>query len=269
MPLVLSTHEGKESQGYKYDDRTGVSYEYPTGRYENWIQTGERFVYHTPGHGYSGVGIIGDITASVTPGRLVCKVLDFDPFSGFVSLQDDAGAYYEADKQYWSTGNIYWAQGVRPLSAARFEAIVTRSSAPASSKTPQKRAGHGYASPDVSIEVDKYAMKAAMEHVTAKFPGFVVTQMPKNNPGFDIRVGPQGAEHRFVEVKGTQASEPLFFLTEGERRFSGKEKDRYSLLVITGINLKKQTDTGRHWRDGQIDAAVAELEPSQWRGRLL
>ncbi len=39
MPLVLATAEGKERSGYLYDDRTGVSYEYPN-RYAKLVQTG-------------------------------------------------------------------------------------------------------------------------------------------------------------------------------------------------------------------------------------
>lgn len=269
MPVVLSTNEGKELSGYTYDDRTGVSYEYPGGRYEIWVQTGERFVYHTPGKGYSGVGIVGSITPSATAGRLVCEILDYQPFEDYVPLKDKAGSYHEADMQYWSTGNIYWSQGVRPLSNARFEAIVKQAVERATVKAPPSERNHGYASPDVSTAVDEYAMKAAIGHVASLFPGHTITEMPKNNPGFDIRVGPEGAEVRFVEVKGTQASEPVFFLSEGERKFSRREKSRYSILVITGIDLKGKSDAARHWRDGEVDAGMAELKASQWRGRLL
>jgi Domain of unknown function (DUF3883) len=266
MPVVMSTAEGKEHSGYTYDDRTGVSYEYPAGRYERWIQTGERFVYHKPSVGYSGVGIIGAITPSKTAGRLVCEILDFQAFDAYVPIKDAAGDYYEADTNYWAD-KIYWGQGVRPLSTERFETIVGVQVAGAGGSAPKK--GHGYASPDVSAAVDLYAMKAAMKEVATLFPGELVEQMPKNNPGYDIRVGPSGAEVRFVEVKGTQSSDPVFFLTEGERKFSALEKHRYTLLVITGIDLKASTEAARHRRDGEVNAGMANLEPAQWRGLLL
>lgn len=117
---MLATAHGKARAGYVYDDRTGVSYEYPTGRYENWIMTGERFVYHdpdAPGHsGYIGAGIIGDIHQSGTDGRLVCDILDYVSFPATVPLKDPStGTYFESDPTFWKTGNIYWSQGARPL----------------------------------------------------------------------------------------------------------------------------------------------------------
>ena len=107
------------------------------------------------------------------------------------------GDYYEADTNYWAD-KIYWGQGVRPLSTERFETIVG-----VQVVGPAPKKGHGYASPDVSVAVDLYAMKAAMKEVETQFPGELVEEMSKNNPGYDIRVGPSGAEVRFVEVKGT------------------------------------------------------------------
>ena len=80
VPVVLVTAHGEPRAGYTYDDRTGISYEYPDGRYEAWITTGDRFVYHTPDFGYTGAGVIGEIRSSATAGRLVCDILDHEPW---------------------------------------------------------------------------------------------------------------------------------------------------------------------------------------------
>ena len=40
MPIILYTGEGPSRAGYVYDDRTGVSYEFPD-RYLSMIQPGE------------------------------------------------------------------------------------------------------------------------------------------------------------------------------------------------------------------------------------
>lgn len=47
MPIVLVTVDGAERSGYKYDDRTGILYEYPK-KYDGLIHSGERFVYNKP-----------------------------------------------------------------------------------------------------------------------------------------------------------------------------------------------------------------------------
>ncbi len=267
MPVVLSTAEGEERSGYTYDDRTGVSYEYPAGRYERFITTGERFLYHKPGLGYSGAGIVGTIAPSATLGRLVCEVLDYEPFREYVPIRDETGAYYEADPTFWRE-RIYWGQGVSPLSSERYEAILFRAGV-GPQPVPAVRGRRGYASPDVSAAVDLKAMRVAMLEVAALFPGSVIEEMPKNNPGFDIRIGPRGSEVRFVEVKGTQAGEPSFFLTEGERLFSAREARRYTLLVVVGINLPADTHGSVERRDGEVDSNAADLKPVQWRARLL
>jgi hypothetical protein len=52
MPVVLVEVGGVARSGHLYGDRTGIEYEYPGGRYEAWIQPGERFVYQVPRVGY-------------------------------------------------------------------------------------------------------------------------------------------------------------------------------------------------------------------------
>jgi hypothetical protein len=108
-----------------------------------------------------------------------------------------------------------------------------------------------------------------MGQVASLWPTHPIEQMPRNNPGFDIRVGPAGAENWYYEVKGTQASDPLFFMSEGERKFSLREARRYTLLVVVGIDLRNGTHGSIVRRDGEVGGADVELETAQWRGRLL
>jgi hypothetical protein len=280
VPVVLVTAHGEPRAGYTYDDRTGISYEYPDGRYEPWITTGDRFVYHTPDLGYTGAGVIGEIRSSATAGRLVCDILDYEPWEPPVPLKDVDGQYFEADPRVWTNGRVYWAQGVRRILEDRYDLILAAASAaaPAPAAWVETRGAgrarpaggaRGYASPAVNAAVDAYAMTAAMGHVASLWPTHSIEQMPRNNPGFDIRVGQAGAEDWYYEVKGTQASEPLFFMSEGERKFSLRQASRYTLLVVVGIDLRNGIHASIIRRDGEVGGADVELETAQWRGRLL
>jgi hypothetical protein len=191
--------------------------------------------------------------------------LDYEPFDAVVPITDASGSYYEADPTFWK-GPPYWGQGVRPLSAARMAVIERVAGA---SALPAVGIAKKPASPDASIEVDKYAKRVAMAHVRSAYPGDVVEEMPHNNPGFDIRVGPEDAEVQFVEVKGTQSSEATFFLSEGERKFSEREAARYTFLVVVGINLKGSSHAAIEQRVGAVNGFMAVLEPYKWTGRLV
>lgn len=266
MPVVLTTADGREQAGYTYDDRTGVSYEYPAGKYEHYIAEGEPFVYHKQGIGYVGSGVIGSISPSATAGRLVCRVLDYRPFSVPVPIKNPQGSYYEADRRFWSTGNVYWAQGVRPLSTEQLENIVRTPPSDDDSVPPALGA---YASPDTALAVDRYAMDAALAWCRTEWPGVEVQRMPHNNPGYDIRIGVIDAVVCLVEVKGTQSREPLFWLSEGERIFSETHADRYRLIVVTGIAVAQQSHIGIQVHRGALGGEGVELQPAQWRGRLV
>jgi Domain of unknown function (DUF3883) len=85
--------------------------------------------------------------------------------------------------------------------------------------------------------------------------------------GVDIWVGPPESALHYAEVKGTTASEPTFFISEGERKFAEHHQSEFSLVVTTGIDLKRTRHDAVHRRDGAVDV-VAELEPYQWRGIL-
>src|SRR5688500_9112137 len=101
MPLVFAENEATES-GISYDDRTGISYQYPA-RYRRVIQPGERFVYYRGRRSksgsripqvYFGCGVVGDI--SPDEGRFLCEVLDYKPFAVPISFKDANGNYFES-----------------------------------------------------------------------------------------------------------------------------------------------------------------------------
>jgi hypothetical protein len=102
----------------------------------------------------------------------------------------------------------------------------------------------------------------------AEFPVGDVIEMPPNNPGFDVRVGTIEDPALYVEVKGTQSSDPVFFLSEGERQFSIRNESRYRLLVVTGIDLKAGKHGDIEAISGEIDISRASLKPTQWRAQI-
>lgn len=265
MPVVLVEVGGVARSGHLYGDRTGVEYEYPAGRYESWIQRGDRFVYQVPRVGYVGCGIIGEIRQSSTVGRLVCNVLSVRLFEDPVSLKNGAGSYYEADPTYWKD-KVYWGQGVRPLSDRHFDAIVAAASV---SLTPDPDSvAPSHADSKTAQKVEKISVAAAVTAMQDRF-GAPVHVMPHNNPAFDLRVGPEASPIRFVEVKGTQSAAPVFFMSDGEREFSIHNSARYTLIVVSGVDVDAGTNASISTRDGALTGDDVEMRPSQWRGRLL
>jgi hypothetical protein len=265
MPVVLVEVGGIARSGHLYGDRTGIEYEYPAGRYESRITTGDRFVYQVPRVGYVGSGIIGEITASASAGRLVCEVHSVRFFDEPVGLKDRKGNYFEADPTYWRD-KVYWGQGVRPLSDERFDAIMAAAgSAPIPDPDPT---APSYADNESAKEVEELSVKAAVAAMAERFESQIQV-MPHANPGFDLRVGPENAPIRFVEVKGTQSAEPVFFMSEGERLFSIRNSAKYSLVVVAGIDVDAGTYTTLMTRDGALAGDGVDLRPTQWRGRLV
>lgn len=222
-------------------------------------------MYQKPGKGYIGCGVIGEIRASNQPGRLICDVLSVRMFQEPVPLKDDEGTYYEADPTYWKD-KVYWGQGVRPLADKRFDAIVTAAGEPLGSDPDP--ASSSYADPATALAVENYSVAVAVSAMADRF-GEKPTVMPRNNPGFDLRVGQEEAAVRYVEVKGTQMAEPVFFMSDGERQFSVRHADLYTLVVVSGIDLTAGTHAAVSVRDGAVEGDDVELRPSQWRGRLL
>ncbi len=128
-------------------------------------------------------------------------------------------------------------------------------------------ASYPFATPEDSALVDEIGMSIAMDVVRDRFPGLKVTEQPHNDPGFDILVGTKTQPTRYVEVKSTRASEPVFNMSEGERRFSHANASAYSLLFVTGVDIGSRTHGSIRWSDGAIDDEAFQLRPLQWRGR--
>ena len=120
MPLVLTINESTAS-GHKYNDKLGVSYEYPT-IYRNVIQTGEHFIYYRGSRGrhderitpaYLGTGVIGKISASqLVSDCLVCEVVDFEPFPIALPFKDSADRPFEPGGE---AGGRFYQKGVRKI----------------------------------------------------------------------------------------------------------------------------------------------------------
>ena len=126
MPLVFAENEETES-GITYQDRTGISYQYPRA-YRRMISPGERFVYYRGrrkrGGGrapqvYFGIGVVGKVSAEQA-GRFVCEVLDYEPFSAPVPFKDSTGAYFETG----ANRPGYFQPGVRRISVSDFQRIL-------------------------------------------------------------------------------------------------------------------------------------------------
>ena len=91
--------------------------------------------------------------------------------------------------------------------------------------------------------------------------------MPHNNPGYDVRVS-QGAEMvRYIEVKGADAAEPHFFLSEGERRFAALHADHSSLWIYFDMDLTAGT-ARRCEHEGPIGPPAVNLEAIQYAGLM-
>jgi hypothetical protein len=275
VSLIFASNEETES-GLTYDDRTGVSYEFPK-MYQRLILPGTRFIYYRGrrrvGGGrqdqvYFGVGLVGTVGESAaSPGRLSCEVLDYIPFLDPVPFRSADGSYLEPD----GTRKGFFQRGVRSIGDKEFERIlalgVGESSIPPGDQSDPGRNGGAYGSRETALAVDRYAMSVAEDVLRRLFMQHEIVAQPHNNPGFDVRVGTEGEVVRYVEVKGTQLIRPLFFLTEGERRFSLDNSDKYSLIVVSHIDL----DGGTHetWiHHGSLEQDAFELRPVQWRGRF-
>jgi hypothetical protein len=263
MPLVFFSSEGAERSGYRYADRTGVSYEFPDA-YLARIRPGVPFVYHLAVRGYTGAGIVGPIRPSAQLGRSVCEILDYRGFDNDVPLKRPDGYYYEADPDAGKV-NVYWAQGVRSISVAQFESIVAASL----SKEAPLRPG-AYASAIDAKEVERASVDCAMAWLRAQYPGRVVVEMPHNNPGFDLMVGDIADPDLYVEVKGTRADSSVFWMTEGERAFSEANSAKYMLIVVSSLRPSEAGagDWTLRARMGAVRGDDLILEPSQWRGLL-
>lgn len=204
MPLRLTANESNLS-GHAYADVLGVRYEFPR-QYRNLVSTGERFVYYrgrrradggTQPQVYLGTGIVGAVAPSpVRPDYLVCAVERWEPFAEPLPFKNADGTYFEPGA---TQGGYYLQAGVRRIGEDVYERIVQAGTGtvPAS----EERSANNrvlvtaYASPALVRAVDDYAVAVADEEVRRLWPGRPVEILPRNNPGFDIRVGPADAHN--------------------------------------------------------------------------
>lgn len=275
MPLVLAGNERSES-GIRYADRTGVSYQFPK-MYRGLIQPGERFVYYR-GRGkigggrqlqvYFGVGLIGHVGFDPSnENRMLCDILDYRPFAAPVPFKRGA-------TDYWETGAArrgYFQKGVRAISDAEFEQIIAAAGSAAAAEptlaalwqdhdSPDGGAVRG--SPERTREIERFSVEIVASELRSRHPLALVEVQPRNNPGFDILVEQAGGK-LYVEVKGTGRNVPVFFMTEGERRFSQRHAGSYCLAVVYAIDTK----TGAFrtfWHEGPITEHLFALSPVQW-----
>lgn len=279
MPLILTENEASES-GITYEDRTGISYQYPK-MYRRTVQSGERFVYYR-GRGrkngrrgpqvYFGSGVVGEIAPDPSvAGRLVCRILDYRPFPAPVPFKEPGGNYRERG----GSRSGYYQRGVRTITSDEFVAILDAANADSefakSDGGPTQPThvvpGPRYASPEKLRAIETFAIGVAVEEIARRYPGVKAHTLPRNNPGFDIELGLSDGPI-YVEVKGTERATPVFFATEGELQFSRRNASRYRLIVVYGINLTTRSYTVA-WNEGSISSdAGFLLRPVQWACEL-
>ncbi|WP_217913084.1 DUF3883 domain-containing protein [Miltoncostaea marina] len=273
MPLVFAMNDESESD-HVYDDRFGISYEYPQSRYQRLVRSGELFVYYRgrkkKGGGrqpqvYLGAGVVGPVRPSPREGRLVCEILDFQEFESPVPFKDAHGAHLEPN----GGRKGYYRPGVRRISEDVYERILGLGGfPPAPSNAAEGLGTSGYADPGETREVEDYAVDVVTATLAARHPDAEIEVMARNNPGFDIHVR-RGGEDSFVEVKGTRRPAALFHMSEGERLFSHAHAEDYSLFVVFGINLAARTHAGLVETPGPVAAPRVSLEPRQWVGEVV
>jgi hypothetical protein len=270
MPLVFSMHEATVS-GVVYTDVPFMSYEYPP-TYRALVTPGERFVYYrgrqqadggSQKQVYLGTGIISNCRPSHNGDRLVCDVLDGHEFDAPLFFRDASNNHFEPG----GARRGHFHSSVRWIDDATFARILSAADAapmPAPTRLPAPAGvGHGmYATPHIAREVKLLSRRVAAAMLADRY-GCRVTAMPLNNPGFDLQL--EGGPLRYVTVCGTQAPEPRFMLSEGERMFAREHAAEYGFVVVYGINLQRGTHRKPVLQTGAIEH-YATLAPTQWSG---
>lgn len=273
MPLVFAMNEASEHER-SYEDIPYVSYEFPSA-YRRQVLEGEPFVYYRgrkrriggrQPQVYLGVGIVGTVVPSQHhANRFICQIVDGSAFPFPVPFKDASGAPLEAG----GARRGYYQRGVRRIPETAFQRILQAAGAQVATIEPVARpvsqARHMYARPETARAVEDYSRAAVQDQLLRQESGAVVVQMALNNPGYDLWTNTPGK--RFIEVKGTQAQIPRFFLSEGERAFALKHTAEYALAVVYGIDLAAGTHRGIVWRRGALHAND-RLTPHQWLGEL-
>ncbi|MHC5559282.1 protein NO VEIN domain-containing protein [Kocuria sp. U4B] len=176
-------------------------------------------MYYETARGYIGVGVLGVISSSPDPDNSIVDILSYQPFDDVVGRKDPDNTYFEVDLAAGQKG-VAWQSGVQRITQRRFEKILNHADGLMGS-TPPETATHAkrpqkYAPLEVTQAVEQYSVAVVMDLLAQRHGADNVTEMSRNNPGFDIRLGDAGNPGGYFEVKGTQSSDPVFFLSEGE-----------------------------------------------------
>lgn len=124
-----------------------------------------------------------------------------------------------------------------------------------------------YADAKHAKRMERYSVEVAMELLGVEFGQANVKEMPAGNPGFDIEVTtPSGALH--VEAKGTVLPDPVFHLSEGQRKHAVLQGDLFRLIVVHAINVAAKTHAVTSCRGDDLELQ-ARLQPASWSGVLL
>lgn len=264
MPLVFVT-DAPTLWASNYADIVGVQYEFPE-RYDGLVASGERFLYYRGsrgagqvGAGYFGQGIVGEIRASAKPNHLIASVHDVELFADAVSIKDGLGNYFETG----TTSGTNWANGVRRVSDLAYDAIML-----AAERSPEPaRPGPGFAPPAHASAMERYSVQVILDLLADEFGETSVSEMPTNNPGYDIAVTlPTGDLH--VEVKGTVLPVPAFHLSEGQRRHAAMLGEHWRLYVVYAIDTLRHAHEVMRCSGAQL-AAWGNLQAEAWTGVLI
>lgn len=275
MPLVFTQNEVNLSE-HAYADVLGETYEYPS-QYRNLIQPGEQFVYYrgrrrasgrsaTPS--YLGVGIVSEVTP--IGDRFRCSITNFQPFTPPLPFKTGDG-YLEPEANARTAVGFYFQTGVRRLDQNAFDTMCalglgTAQTTAGDADTDSIEDDASYANPAAVWQVDELAMLLAISQAEERWPESRTLRMPHNNPGFDIEVRHPDGVIFYIEVKGTQAPKPRFFISAGELAFSAAHADDYSIWIFHSMDLEARTATFTS-HDGAVDDARFELRPIQFLGQ--
>lgn len=119
-------------------------------------------------------------------------------------------------------------------------------------------------------EVDQRAVAAAMR--AERSLGRIPTEMPHNNPGYDIRSETPSGEVYFIEVKGRIEGGDTFTVTQGEIAEAQTQGDRHRLALVRvspeGPDRDQIVYVGRafdHMRVADTTRSVNEKWATYWR----
>ena len=104
--------------------------------------------------------------------------------------------------------------------------------------------------PDQRAKVEK----AAIEHVTNYYSGYVCESVERDNKGWDLEVT-RGAVHLFVEVKGCSGDATRVELTPNEYKAMRNQRSKYRLAIVTKalenprLSIVSYNGSDETWRD--------------------